>query len=110
MILNVPFQFKSRQCSNYTFAFPFGLNIGFTLWGIFLFNYWNMNCFSFPFLSFQVRVMMETNLRPLIINLIITFCIFLAGGGGSGCGARDRFSHNSGGTKIMLQRHFFKYY
>ena len=60
-----------------------------------------MNGFSFPFLSFQVRVLMETNLRPLITTKIITFCIFLSGGGG-GCDAWDRFSHNSRRTKILV--------
>jgi hypothetical protein len=32
---------------------PFGLKTGFSVWGISLFNYWNINVFYFQFLQFS---------------------------------------------------------
>ena len=37
------------------------------------FNCRNRNGFSFPFLSFQARILMQTNLGPFIIAVLIGF-------------------------------------
>ena len=76
------------------FAMHFGSKNWFTVGVISRFNYWNRNGISFPFLSFQVRMLMQRNFGPFIKTVFIAFCIFLTGGGGGG-GAWDRFSHNS---------------
>jgi len=51
----------------------------------------------FLFFSFLVQVFMQTKTNPFIIAMIFTFSIILTGGGE---GVLQRFSHNSGGTKI----------
>jgi hypothetical protein len=51
----------------------------------------------FLFVGFQVWILKQANLGPFIISMNLTFSISLTGGGGSW----ERFSHSSGGNKII---------